>query len=74
MYELWRLIDVAGLTLSEILLRRGKAHQTRAWVSYRYCGFEMASDTWIDNELLQSCHHPLGFKVVDRCVHYRKLL
>jgi aminoglycoside 6'-N-acetyltransferase I len=32
----------------------------------------MASDTWIDNELSQSCHEALGFEVVDRCVHYRK--
>jgi aminoglycoside 6'-N-acetyltransferase I len=35
---------------------------------------EMASDTWIDNELSQSCHEALGFEVVDRCVHYRKAL
>jgi aminoglycoside 6'-N-acetyltransferase I len=35
---------------------------------------EMASDTWIDNELSQSCHEALGFEVVDRCVHYRKKL
>ena len=35
---------------------------------------EMASDTWIDNALSQSCHEALGFEVVDRCVHYRKAL
>ena len=35
---------------------------------------EMASDTWIDNEVSQSCHEALGFEVVDRCVHYRKRL
>src|SRR5512143_48179 len=35
---------------------------------------EMASDTWIDNEVSQSAHQALGFKVVDRCVHYRKSL
>jgi aminoglycoside 6'-N-acetyltransferase I len=35
---------------------------------------EMASDTWIDNELSQTCHEALGFEVVDRCVHYRRTL
>ena len=43
------------------------------WARSHGC-VEMASDTWIDNELSQSCHDALGFKVVDRCVHYRKLL
>jgi len=43
------------------------------WARSHGC-VEMASDTWIDNELSQSCHHALGFEVVDRCVHYRKLL
>ena len=35
---------------------------------------EMASDTRVDNEVSQSAHEALGFKVVDRCVHYRKTL
>ena len=39
-----------------------------------YGCLEMASDTWIDNQLSQSCHEALGFEVVDRCVHYRKAL
>src|SRR5215471_10104862 len=43
------------------------------WARSHGC-VEMASDTWIDNELSQSCHHALGFEVVDRCVPYRKLL
>ena len=43
------------------------------WARSHGC-VEMASDTWIDNELSQRCHHALGFEVVDRCVHYRKLL
>jgi aminoglycoside 6'-N-acetyltransferase I len=42
-----------------------------AWARSHGC-FEMASDTWIDNEVSQSCHEALGFEVVDRCVHYRK--
>ena len=43
------------------------------WARSNGC-VEMASDTWIDNELSQTCHEALGFEVVDRCVHYRKAL
>ena len=43
------------------------------WARHHGCA-EMASDTWIDNELSQGCHEDLGFEVVDRCVHYRKTL
>jgi aminoglycoside 6'-N-acetyltransferase I len=43
------------------------------WARSHGC-VEMASDTWIDNELSQTCHGLLGFEVVDRCVHYRKTL
>ena len=43
------------------------------WARSQGCS-EMASDTWIDNELSQRCHEALGFEVVDRCVHYRKRL
>ena len=35
---------------------------------------EMASDTWIDNQMSQRAHEALGFEVVDRCVNYRKRL
>ena len=35
---------------------------------------EMASDTWIDNDVSQRVHEKLGYEVVDRCVHYRKTL
>ncbi len=35
---------------------------------------EMASDALIENALSQQAHDALGFEVVDRCVHYRKLL
>jgi aminoglycoside 6'-N-acetyltransferase I len=41
------------------------------WARNHGC-VEMASDTWIDNEVSQACHETLGFEVVDRCVHYRK--
>lgn len=35
---------------------------------------EIASDTWSDRELSQRAHEALGYEVVDRCVHYRKVL
>jgi aminoglycoside 6'-N-acetyltransferase I len=34
----------------------------------------MASDTWLDALRSQHAHEALGFKVVDHCVHYRKVL
>jgi aminoglycoside 6'-N-acetyltransferase I len=43
------------------------------WARSQGC-LEMASDTWIDNELSQRVHESLGYEVVDRCVHYRKRL
>jgi aminoglycoside 6'-N-acetyltransferase I len=43
------------------------------WARGEGCG-EMASDTPIDNELSQLVHETLGYKVVDRCVHYHKVL
>ena len=35
---------------------------------------KIASDTWVDNEVSQRVHEALGYEVVDRCVHYRKVL
>jgi aminoglycoside 6'-N-acetyltransferase I len=43
------------------------------WARSHGC-LEIASDTWIDNELSQRVHESLGYEVVDRCVHYRKTL
>ena len=43
------------------------------WARAQGC-VEMASDTWLDNELSQRVHEALGYTVVDRCVHYRKSL
>ena len=43
------------------------------WARSHGC-HEMASDTWIDNELSQRIHEAAGYTVVDRCVHYRKSL
>lgn len=43
------------------------------WVRSQGC-LEIASDTWIDDEISIDAHQALGFEVVDRCVHFRKLL
>jgi aminoglycoside 6'-N-acetyltransferase I len=43
------------------------------WARSQGC-VEMASDTWIDNTVSQLVHEALGYEVVDRCVHYRKML
>lgn len=43
------------------------------WARGHGC-IEMASDTWIDNDVSQRVHESLGYEVVDRCVHYRKTL
>ena len=43
------------------------------WARSHGC-VEVASDTWIDNEVSQRAHEALGYEVVDRCVHYRKTL
>ena len=33
---------------------------------------EMASDTWIDDEISKNSHEAPVYELVDRCVHYRK--
>jgi len=43
------------------------------WARSHGC-VEIASDTWVDNEVSQRVHEALGYEVVDRCVHYRKTL
>ena len=43
------------------------------WARSHGC-LEIASDTWIDDEVSQRAHAALGYEVVDRCVHYRKTL
>ena len=43
------------------------------WAREQGC-LEMASDTWIDDEMSIDAHQALGFEVVDRCVHFRKAL
>ena len=41
------------------------------WARGQGC-VEIASDTWIDNEVSQRVHEALGYELADRCVHYRK--
>ena len=43
------------------------------WARSQKC-IEMASDTWVGNDVSQRVHEALGYEVVDRCVHYRKTL
>jgi aminoglycoside 6'-N-acetyltransferase I len=43
------------------------------WARDQGC-MEMSSDTWLDALISQRAHEALGFEIVDRCVHYRKLL
>ena len=41
------------------------------WARAQGCT-EIASDTWLDNEVSQRAHEALGYEVVDRVVAYRK--
>jgi aminoglycoside 6'-N-acetyltransferase I len=66
-----------GLYVAENYRHQGVGRQLMAaaedWARSHGC-LEIASDTWIDNELSQRVHEALGYEVVDRCVHYRKSL
>ena len=68
---------IEGWYVAEGFRRRGIGKRLLAaaeqWARSQQCT-EMASDTWIDNELSQRVHESLGYEVVDRCVHYRKTL
>jgi aminoglycoside 6'-N-acetyltransferase I len=48
-------------------------HACEQWARERGCT-EMASDTWLDNEVSQRAHEALGFEEVERVVNYRKRL
>ena len=52
---------------------RALVHAAEEWSRQQGCR-EMASDTWIDHEDSQLAHQAIGFEVVDRCVHFRKVL
>jgi aminoglycoside 6'-N-acetyltransferase I len=43
------------------------------WAREQGC-HEIASDTWIDDQISIDAHQSLGFEIVDRCVHFRKPL
>ncbi len=43
------------------------------WARTQGCR-EIASDTWIDDQMSIDSHQALGFEIVDRCVHFRKPL
>jgi aminoglycoside 6'-N-acetyltransferase I len=68
---------VEGWYIAEDYRRHGIGKKLLAaaedWARSHKC-VEMASDALIDNEVSQRAHEALGYKVVDRCVHYRKRL
>jgi aminoglycoside 6'-N-acetyltransferase I len=68
---------VEGWYVLEIRRRSGIGRElvlaAENWARGHGCT-EMASDTWIDNDVSQRSHEALGYQVVDRCVHYRKTL
>ena len=68
---------IEGWYVAESHRRRGIGTElliaAEKWARSHGCA-EMASDTWIDNEVSQRVHELLGYEVVDRCVHYRKAL
>jgi len=68
---------IEGWFVSENYRRRGIGRSllaaAEAWARSHGC-IEMASDTWIDQDLSQRVHEALKFEIVDRCVHYRKRL
>ena len=68
---------IEGWYVAENYRRRGVGRKLLAaaedWARSQRC-VEVASDTWIDNEVSQRVHEALGYEVVDRCVHYRKTL
>jgi len=68
---------VEGWYVNENYRHRGIGRKLLAaaedWARSQDC-IEMASDTWVDNDVSQHVHEALGYEVVDRCVHYRKTL
>jgi aminoglycoside 6'-N-acetyltransferase I len=68
---------IEGWYVAENYRHRGIGRRLLAvaedWARSQAC-VEIASDTWIDNEVSQRVHEALGYEVVDRCVHFRKTL
>ena len=68
---------IEGWYVAESHRHRGVGRQllgaAEEWARNQGCT-EIASDTWVDNEISQRVHEALGYEIVDRCVHYRKTL
>jgi aminoglycoside 6'-N-acetyltransferase I len=68
---------VEGWFVHEVFRNRGVGaalmQSAEDWARQQGC-IEIASDTWIDDEISILTHQALGFEVVDRCVHFRKSL
>jgi aminoglycoside 6'-N-acetyltransferase I len=68
---------VEGWFVQEAFRNRGVGRElmrsAEVWARAHGC-HEMASDALIDNEGSHRAHEALGFDVVDRCVHFRKVL
>lgn len=68
---------IEGWFVREDHRRKGVGSQLVAaaedWARSQGC-IEMASDTWIDDDVSVLSHEALGYEVVDRCVHFRKAL
>jgi aminoglycoside 6'-N-acetyltransferase I len=68
---------VEGWSVAPAHQRRGIGRQllraAEDWAREQGC-VELASDTWIDNALSQRVHEALGFREVERAIHFRKAL
>jgi len=68
---------IEGWHVAQPYRRRGIGRKLLAaaegWARGKGC-VEMASDALIANEVSQRAHEGLGYEVVDRCVHYRRML
>jgi len=54
-------------------LGRDLVHTAEQWAREKGC-IEMASDTWLDNEVSIAAHKKLGYYEVERLVHFVKRL
>lgn len=54
-------------------LGRELVHKAEGWAREKGCT-EMASDTWLDNEVSIAAHLKLGYEESDRLVHFMKRL
>jgi aminoglycoside 6'-N-acetyltransferase I len=68
---------IEGWFVDEGLRRQGVGGQLvqamEAWAREQGCT-EMASDTWLDNEISIQAHCALGYEESERLVHFRKAL